>query len=474
MSTSDTDAESKFYGREKYEPAPASKGHNSRRPTKPTTESEIALAFVERFANEARYCVSSGKWHWWTGVIWEPDTKKRAFHTLTTLARDYAIFQDEKRQFSMGRASFAAGAEKIAGADPTLVVTFDDWNQNPMLLGTPGGAVDLQTGELRTADQKDMITKLTAVAPAEQGSNCPLWMKFLSEAARGDAEVIRFLQQWFGCCLTANTDEQAIVFVWGNGGNGKGVLLNTIASIMRDYHKTAPMDTFMASHQDRHPTDMAGLAGARLVAASETQEGRRWDTEKLKRASGQDRVPARFMHQNFFEYMPTYKLTFIGNNKPRLGNVDEAMRRRLRMVQFNNKPKIVDKKLQAKLAAEHPAILRWIIDGCLDWQKNGLIIPKSVEDETDSYFTGQDTFKNWISDDCDLEPDNRAKWEANADLFDSWCKYAKSEDAEPGTRELMGDKFHAMGLEKLRTSSHRGWRGIQLKRPQPYQDRDDQ
>ena len=165
-------------------------------------------------------------------------------------------------------------------------MTADGWNSDPMLLGTPGGTVDLRTGELRTSRREDYITKMTSVAPLDEP--CPRWIQFLNEATGKDAGLIKFLQQWCGYGLTGLTREHALVFVYGPGGNGKSVFLNVVQTIMKDYAVTAAMDTFTASKSDKHPTDLAMLCGARLVTASETEEGRAWAEARIKQMTGGD------------------------------------------------------------------------------------------------------------------------------------------------------------------------------------------
>ena len=128
--------------------------------------------------------------------------------------------------------------------DPRVAVTIDYWDADPWLLGTPGGTVDLQTGELRESRQDDGITKITSVAPLNEA--CPRWLRFLVETTGNDGELIRFLQQWCGYSLTGITREHALVFVYGPGGNGKSVFLNVVTNILQSYATTAAMDTFTA------------------------------------------------------------------------------------------------------------------------------------------------------------------------------------------------------------------------------------
>jgi putative DNA primase/helicase len=204
----------------------------------------------------------------------------------------------------------------------------------------------------------NMITKITAVAPADKAS-CPLWLHFLDEATGGDPELTRLLQQWFGYCLTGSTQEHALMFIHGDGGNGKSVFLNTVAGIMGDYAVTAPMDAFTISTGDRHPADLAMLRGARLVAASETEQGRSWAESRIKQLTGGDPISARFMCRDWFTFKPSFKLTIVGNHAPMLTSVDDAMRRRINIVPFTHKPAHPDPTLESKLRKERPSILRW-------------------------------------------------------------------------------------------------------------------
>src|SRR5262249_24306543 len=150
------------------------------------------------------------------------------------------------------------------------------------------------------------------------------WMNFIDRITRGDTQLGAFLARVLGYALTGTTDEHAIFFNYGTGANGKSVLTRTAAGIFGAYHVTAPIETFTASKNDRHPADLAGLRGARIVTATETEEGRRWAESRIKTLTGGDKIAARFMRQDFFEYEPQFKLWIAGNHKPALRAVDEA------------------------------------------------------------------------------------------------------------------------------------------------------
>lgn len=434
------------------------------------TEDGIALAFEAKFAGHLRYDHNAGAWFEWTGARWKREETQLAFHWCRTVARDLvAVHEDAKAAITMARAASARGVEALARAARAFAVTSAVWDTQPFLLGTPDGTVDLSAGQMRAASQDDCITRLTAVAPAET-PDCPLWDQFLWDATGGDREMIRFLRAWCGYCLTGDTREHALVFVYGPGGNGKSVFLNTITGILGDYANAAAMETFTATSVDRHPTDLAMLRGARLVTASETEEGRPWAEARIKQLTGGDAVTARFMRQDFFTYKPHFKLTIVGNHMPVLHSVDDAMRRRFNVVGFTRKPQAPDPQLEAKLRAEWPAILRWAIDGCLDWQMNGLPRPEAVLSATEEYFREQDVLGQFLETCCIVAPDREEVGEA---LFGAWMDFAKRAGEDAGSGKRFASVLQKRGFQRCRdpkgTRNQRGFRGLEL-RPMQWLD----
>jgi putative DNA primase/helicase len=217
------------------------------------------------------------------------------------------------------------------------------------------------------------------------------------------------------------------------------------------------MNTFIASNTERHPTDLAKLNGARLVVAQETQKGRRWDETKIKALTGGDRMTARFMRADFFDFSPSFKLFITGNHRPRLNSVDAAMRRRLLLVPFTVQipPAERDPNLLQKLESEHPAILRWIIDGGLEWQRVGLSPPVSVRVATDCYFADQDTVQQWL-DDSTYDGGAFAFTRVSA-LFSSWKTWCEDRNMRPGTATTLSDALADKGFAKKREGSTASW-----------------
>ena len=427
------------------------------------TEDSAALEFARIYGDKLKFDHDAGKWREWTGAIWRENNTGLAFNYARDLARDLAAREPDKVRYVTSKTSFAAGVERFARADPVFATTSEFWDRDPMFLGTPEGVVDLRTGRQRAAKPADGITKTTAIAPTDN-ADCPLWSRFLTETTGGDEEMIRFLRQWAGYCLTGDTREHALVFVFGPGGNGKSVFLNVLTGILGDYAATAAMDAFIAAHGDRHSTDLAMLRGARLVTASETEEGRQWAEARIKQLTGGDPITARFMRMNNFTYRPQFKLTIVGNHKPVLRTVDDAQRRRFNLVPFTNKPATPDRELEQKLRAEWPAILRWAIDGCLDWQASGLVRPSSVVNATAQYFADQDLIAQWLDEECDAEPGNRWKSATSAMLFASWSAYANRAGEKPGSRKPFAEELERRGFENRKGGKGvREFRGIRLK-----------
>ena len=428
------------------------------------SEHIVAKAFTEEHRGKLLFDHHRGAWYQWAGTHWRLEETALAFDWARDIAARLAEAEDDRVRRTAGRHSFATGVEKFARADRAFAVTSDIWDGDPLKLATPRGTVDLRTGLVRPADPADHITKIAAVAPAET-ADCARWLAFLEEATGDDVAVIRFIRQWAGYCLTGLTIEHALLFLLGPGKNGKTTFQNVLAGILGDYAVTASMDTFTASRFDKHPTDLAMLRGARLVTAAETEEGRTWAESRIKQITGGDPVTARFMRQDFFTYVPQFKLTIIGNHAPNLRNVDEAARRRFNIVPFNRQPDSPDKKLSDKLRKEWPGILRWMINGCLDWQANELTPAPTVITATEAYFAGQDMIGQWLEDCCDAKPGDQTKTATAKVLFKSWSDYAKEAGETAGSRKSFAAQLDRRGFIRIRSKTERSWQGICL-RPQ--------
>jgi putative DNA primase/helicase len=430
------------------------------------TDEALALRFAERHAKDLRFVAAWGRWLFWNGQKWAFDDTLRAFDFSRKICRQASTQCNNDRTATIiASAKTVAAVEKLARSDRRLAATIDQWNVDLWILNTPDGVIDLRTGKMRAHQISDYMTKITVVAP---DSNCPIpiWIAFLDRVTGGDTELIDFLQRMSGYSLTGSTQEHALFFHHGVGANGKSTFINVLSGIVGDYHKTAPIETFTASHTDHHPTDLAGLHGARLVTSIETEEGRRWAENKIKALTGGDTISARFMRQDFFEFTPHFKLQIAGNHKPSLRSVDEAIRRRMHLIPWLVviPPDERDKTLGEKLRAEWPGILAWIIEGCIRWQEMGLAPPKAVTSATDAYLEAEDALGAWIDEQCIRDPN---AWEKTTTLYAAWKEWADRSGEYAGSLkrfsqilELRGSGY---GVSYQRDKARgRGFRGLRL------------
>ena len=209
------------------------------------------------------------------------------------------------------------------------------------------------------------------------------------------------------------------------------------------------IETFTVTKAERHPTELAKLVGARLVTASETEEGRRWSEARIKELTGQDPIDARFMRQDFFTYFPQFKLMFSGNHMPTLRSVNKAIARRFNRIPFNFTvpDDQINKNLDAELQAEWSGILAWMIEGCLAWQRMGLCPPEAVITATSDYLESQDTTGQWIEECCERDVN---AWTNTRALYVSWKQWAEQRGEYIKTEKAFSMMLEDWGLVKRR------------------------
>jgi P4 family phage/plasmid primase-like protien len=432
----------------------------------------LAEQLVEQYRGVLRNVPERDAWLVWDNSRWLLDATRGAEDLIrqglkgiaVPLMRQGASAAEKAKNYKLANVICSAGkvdaVAKLMRSNRTIAVPIAALDHDPLVLNTPAGPVDLVTGMVGAADPDLLLTKQTAVAPAF-GVEPVEFMRYLREATGDDAELIGFLQRYVGYCLTGLTREQQFAFVFGPGGSGKGTFLTTVTEILGDYAATADMATFTASHGDRHTTDLAMLVGARLVTASETEAGKRWHEQRIKNVTGGDKITARFMRQDNFTYTPQFKLLIIGNHQPELRDVGRAMRRRLHMVPFEIIPKVTDGRLAEKIRAEYPAILAWMIEGCLAWQRDGLMPPARVLAATEEYFEGEDALGAWLSECCTTGPDLHEETQV---LFRSWQEWANPRNEYVGTVKRFSQAMKSRGFHPCRNGENRrrGFEGVRL------------
>jgi putative DNA primase/helicase len=374
---------------------------------------------------------------WKTWLRYERYWRREATLLVEDLARRVCRrasegLEDKRLARTVDSERSARAAEHLARANRRHAIGSDRFDADPMVLGTPGGMVDLNTGQAGPHRREAYLTKQTAVHP--EPMECPLWRRVLNDATGGNEANIAFLQRYFGAAIVGAVSEHVVLVFHGSvGGEGKSLIINAIAGAMGDYAVIAAPDLLTPVQGERHTTDLAALAGARLVVVNEIEQGRHWAESKLKSISGGDKITARFMRGDFFTFQPQFTLIVATNNLPKLRSAG-GMRRRLQIVPFRHRPEAPDPELPEKLKAEWPGILAWAIQGTIEWRRRGLAPPPDVIAATDEYFAQENSLASWIGERCVKEAGGQA---FTAELFRDYEAWAKREGEEqPGKRQF--------------------------------------
>lgn len=427
-------------------------------------EERVGRQFAREFDEQFCYDHSRGAWLAWTGFRWKPDKTELALDTMLQFTNRMRLMDPRSRK-PLASISFNRNALAVAAADRAMARSGDDFDAIHTLAGTPTGYIDLETGIHHAPDRTKMISMCTGVAPADT-ADCPKWREFLAWATDSDKDLQHYLQKFFGYCLSGKMNEEIMTFIYGPGGNGKGVMLSVLGRIMGDYYLSTPSSTFMATRHQEHATELARLQHRRLVSASETNEGDKWNISRIKEITGNENpISARFMRQDFFEFWPTCKLVIIGNSKPAFDDVDPAIARRLRLINFMQTPAAVNRNLKEEFNGEFASILRWIIDGYQIYRDEGLEPPDVVRKASQTYLGDQDLTRQFLDDWCEFRPGGVLIKSDIGLALGVWTRDNGVTKKVPATRIYKRlDEMH--GLEhgdSVRYDGRRCYKGINLK-----------
>ena len=432
--------------------------------------SEIAIAreFATKHTEVLCYTHATGGWRVWDAGHWDRDQSLVAFgmnvnHCEALSARLVDSIDSDlvKQAKAVATKRFILAVLDIARADTRIAMRPEQWDSDIWLFNHASGSTDLaNAGITREHRRDDYCTKISPAAP-DPGA-CPMWVRFLDQVTGGDTELQAFLQRMAGYCLTGSTREEVFFFMYGTGANGKSTFINTLKYVLGDYAATADMDLFTVGKHDPHPSSVAALRGARMVTAVETDQGQRWSEARIKALTGSDPVQAKMLYKEPFEFQPQCKLVIVGNHKPALRNVDEAMRRRMMLIPFTASipPAERNPLLGDSLKNEAGGILAWAIDGCLAWQEDGLRPPRAVQDATDEYFEAEDKVGRWIEEECVCLTNVSTN---SSSLYDSFKKWSDVNGEYCGSNRWFSGVLEDRGFEKQKGKTGRLFIGIGLK-----------
>lgn len=444
--------------------------------------SEFALAdtFIAKHGEDWRYTDEEKVWRKWDGLLWREDKDKTITWEVTQCNRAviHAHLADSTPANRMKAAQLRTTNAVIglALSYREVAVTKDTWNAHPMLLGTPAGLIDLETGKLQEPRKSAMITKATLIAPAS--GEHPYWDMVLARASGGDTGMLHYLQKLIGYSLTGDTRQEAMFYLHGPGNSGKSKFILPIQEIMGDYAKSFEIDLFLAGAKENMSEKFAQLADVRLAIGSEPQEGGRWHEGRLKLATGRNRISCRDVYAKRMEYLPQFKIWVEGNSRPALNSVGEEIRRRFHLIEYKGgvipeDERILD--LPDKLRAEYPQILQWAIEGTQAWLAEGLGLPEQVSHDVDEYLSDEDTLGAWFAECVIRDPDARTY---TNDAYLSYKPWADARGEYVPPQKVLTQRIRNRGYA-IGKSGTKFFRGFRLKdsgferddEPRNYADR---
>lgn len=434
------------------------------------TELEAALFFAKCNRDTIRYCERAGGWFAWDGRRWQrdPDRVARfAYEAAFAIADSAEGLED--LELRKKRVGFAVACQRRRGVDAMMAlaqplqgiaVNESSLDASPWFLNVANGTIDLRDGVLHAHHGGALITKLADVH-FEPRATAPRWLRFLDEIFGGDQETIDFLQRAIGYSLTGDVREQCFFVLHGVGANGKSTLLSILDRLLSDYGMSTSPETFVGRKGGAPTNDLARLRGTRFVSAVETNEGRTLAEGFVKAVTGGDRIPVRFLFQEFFELEPQFKLWLGTNHKPTIRGGDEGIWRRVRLIPFNQRFEgdRCDPNLRSKLEDELSGILTWAVRGCLDWQARGLGDSPAIAKATAAYRAEMDTLAAFLDDRCEIHP---AATVGAGELFAAYRTWAESNGEKPLSQRWLGLRLTERGFEQLRSKRQRGWRGLRV------------
>lgn len=427
--------------------------------------SEISLA--EQFAAQAveRFRWSPGmEWMSNHGAHWERDGKLGRYSLAKEVCKGAAQAVEKAHHANkLTSASTVNAVLGLARSEAGIVTPVDAWDAHPMLLNTPAGVFDLETG--RTVPREGLLfTQITRAAPAAMKT--PVWNKFIAEVFGGDMEAVEFIQRMGGYALTGSTQEQKLFYLHGSGANGKSVFLEVLRGISGAYAHDLPSEVLMTSKHQQHPTSLAALQGKRIAVSSEIEDGAMWAEARIKQLTGDPTLTARFMRSDEFTFSITHKHVLAGNFKPRLKGDDFAMARRMVLVPFEQRFEGArrDERLPQKLRAEYPGILAWFIEGARKWAADGLRVPAAVTEASRSYMNEQNDLLQWINERCSLGMAGEA---TPRTLYADYAEWKQARGEKPASINPFSERMERigadMGFRKRLTTKARLFIGISLR-----------
>jgi putative DNA primase/helicase len=448
-----------------------------------------AERMCKRYGSKLHFVSKTSQWLVWNGRVWSPDSDallnkyaKRVIRAIYTEAADEKDSRDKERLLRHAMISEADGRiaamlsrlrwedNRLLGIDIPIEHSLLD--ADPAALNLVNGTLDLRTGDLRKHRKEDLLTRIASVEYHADATS-DLWESFLDTVTDGDMDLRLYLQRAAGYSLLANNESEKFFYVLGDTASGKSTFVSAVLSVLGDYGASADIQSFLQQkNQSRAPRDdLAALAGARLIAVGETEKGAKLHTALVKLMAGGDPIKVRHLFGRYFTFRPGV-IWLHANNRAKVPQDEKALFRRLRVIPFKHSIPEEKQDPQIKRDLCNPklhgaAILAWLVQGCLAYQRDGLGDSQAAREANAEYKRSMNPVDEWARERCKVDPGNATYWESTKDLYDDYRRYCSENhvaDRFTLSNISLGKALGAMDLEPKSQgrSNARGWAGIRL------------
>ena len=431
-----------------------------------------AHRFVDKFGADLHYNVDNKMWMLWNGSNWQFDIYNNVKNLAEILIEEMKLealnSTDADRQKELlrnvNKLYNSSGKEAMLKESqhlPLIPVNNDAFDKDDYLFNTNNYIVNLRTGQSIPHNKNLLLNKISSVELTNRKPK--QFLRFFEDIFQGNKEIMHYVHKAFGYSLTGDCREQCMFWLVGDGNDGKSLLLQIIQEVIGDYSITSNPDLLLDKKtQSANLSEVARLKGIRFCVVNELKMGDKLNESGIKDiTSGNNKIVARFLYANEFEFLPKFKIWIATNYLPIIRGTDKGIWRREIVIPMNRalRDDEVDQNLIYKLRAEKDEIFSWLVEGCLLWQKEGLKLPEILKQEKEAYKTDMDLVQKWINENCETNPNYITK---ASELFEDFKNYCRINNEYEMSQTLFGRNF-GKKYRKRFTSGVTVYEGIRLR-----------
>lgn len=399
--------------------------------------------FADIYKMQLVYNVNAKQWYHYDGKVWLEDTgdviakqkMKEMSKALIAYASRLPVIEENGNSFFKYVSKLGNHNERekiLKDAQSKIYVYQTDFDKNGDLFNCQNGTLNLKTFEFTLHNPTDLLSKISNVIYDSQAL-CSRFEKFMGEIMLDNKEKVDYIQRAIGYSLTTDTSQETCFILYGpTTRNGKGTLTDTILYMFGDYAKTASPETLaIKTFKDstRPNPDIARLNECRFLNMSEPSQKLTIDSALLKTLLGRDKISARFLNKDIFEFYPKFKAFINCNYLPIIDDNTVFSSGRVNVITFDRhfKGHEQDKSLKDKLKNpyEISGIFNWCLEGLKKYNSIGLKQPKEIKQATNQYKLSNDKFTLFFEQEL-ITSEKNTTFSDVYKRYEQWCKEKKT------------------------------------------------